>query len=141
MATTLTLWLDFNNWVSARPTSWLHAWYWRVLLLALGFTYTGMVVYSRILLGVHSINQVVLGVQMGAWTAFTLHFIAREPLINLADGLINAKERYTSNIKNIGINAWNFLVLAVLMECLNYGVALQFENPEKWTTNMKIQCD
>ena len=139
LATSLTVFLDFNAWASARPASRLHAWYWRILVLVIGLTYSGSVAYSRILLGVHSLNQVLLGLQLGAWTAFTLHFVVREPLDELVSGMIAGTA--TDRLRSIGLTTLSFFVLTLGMECINYAVVYQFENPEIWTTNMKIQCD
>ena len=34
--------------------------------------------YSRVILGVHSWNQVVFGWSLGIWIAFTLHFCVKD---------------------------------------------------------------
>ena len=39
--------------------------------------------YSRLFLGVHSLDQVFWGLQLGAWAALTFEFIVKEPLMSL----------------------------------------------------------
>ena len=39
--------------------------------------------YTRIVMGVHGINQVWYAFMLGAWFAGTTHFIIREPMLKL----------------------------------------------------------
>lgn len=58
MGLALTLWLDYNshqNWGK------LHSIYTRIGLLTLAMVYAFSIAYSRLFLGVHSINQVLWG--------------------------------------------------------------------------------
>ena len=59
------------------------AWVKRTLLvLALTFAWT--VAYSRIVLGMHSYNQIFFGMALGAWFAFSFHYIMYEKLMEHA---------------------------------------------------------
>ena len=49
----------------------------RISALFFGFS----VSYSRVFLGVHSLNQIFFGAQLGLWTAFTMHYVIREPFM------------------------------------------------------------
>lgn len=62
----------------------LGQWYWRMLftILALGLLFA--VSYTRIILGVDSVNGGIFGTLLGMWFAFSSHFIVRDPLIKLA---------------------------------------------------------
>ena len=37
--------------------------------------------YTRFVIGVHSLNQIVYGVSLGLWSGLTLHFLVRDHLI------------------------------------------------------------
>ena len=42
----------------------------------------GSVGFSRMILGVHSLDQVVYGWLIGVWFALTFHFCVHEPLLS-----------------------------------------------------------
>ena len=44
--------------------------------------------YSRMFIGVHSLDQVIFGCQIGIWFAFTANFIVKEPLLKWADKIL-----------------------------------------------------
>ena len=48
--------------------------------LSMALLFSLLVAYSRLLLGVHSIDQVIFGGLLGTWLAFSIHFLVREPL-------------------------------------------------------------
>ena len=76
----LTMWLDVNQYISENETV-LKAWYYRMLLL-LGVIVYGLTIgYSRVILGVHSWNQVVFGWSLGVWIAFTFHFCIKDHVV------------------------------------------------------------
>ena len=52
----LAIFLDFNYWVSTRPENKLRAWYWQLLILIVVLVFSGAIGYSRLFLGVHSLN-------------------------------------------------------------------------------------
>ena len=81
MGMALAIWLDYNSWVGQQAEHKLKDLPWRILLLAVALSFTGSIAYSRVFLGVHSLNQVFYGVQVGAWFALTAHFIVKEPLM------------------------------------------------------------
>ena len=43
--------------------------------------FTWSIAYSRMILGVHSLNQVIYGGSIGIWLALFVYFILREPLL------------------------------------------------------------
>ena len=57
------------------------------LILVFGLS----IAYSRLFVGVHSINQVLFGLQLGVWFALSAHFIAREAVISICDDLLNLR--------------------------------------------------
>jgi uncharacterized membrane protein required for colicin V production len=45
--------------------------------------------YSRILLGVHSLNQVLFGTILGIWFACTFHFVVRKKIVEYVNSISN----------------------------------------------------
>ena len=81
MAAATTIWLDVNDRYRNSPGSWMQPLWARLVLLAIAFTYTFTVGYSRIFLGMHTWNQLLFGWQLGLWLAVTFFFCYREPLM------------------------------------------------------------
>ena len=73
----MAIWLDYNGEAHRNPNLKLRAWYWRVLFFAIGVTASFTVAYSRLFLGVHSLNQVLFGALLGVWFALFAHFILK----------------------------------------------------------------
>ena len=98
LGSTLTVWLDLNQYVSQNE-SVLRAWYVRVILL-LGAILFGITIgYSRVILGVHSWNQVLFGWSLGVWLAFTLHFCVKDRIVENAWNLLHGEEtRFASMV-------------------------------------------
>lgn len=92
MGTTLGVWLDFNQWVCLQEGNRFGSFFARKLILFTLLLLVGALGYSRLFLGVHTLNQVLYGLSLGAWVALTMHCIVKEPLIELADELIAAKQ-------------------------------------------------
>ena len=85
----LALWLDYNTQARVPHSKTpLKEWYWRLLFFCSGVGFVIAIVYSRMFLGVHSINQVLFGSQLGVWFGITSHFIVREPFMTLSENLI-----------------------------------------------------
>ena len=64
-------------------------------MLLLCFTYWPMVVYDRIVLGKHTLNQVLLGSQIGFWCACFSHFCLRDFIYSHVTEIINGEARLT----------------------------------------------
>ena len=73
--------LDYNSEAIKNPDMKFAAWYWRLLSLVVGVAFASAIAYSRLFLGVHSLNQIFFGALLGAWFAFSAHFILRDSLI------------------------------------------------------------
>jgi membrane-associated phospholipid phosphatase len=70
MAMAGLIWLDYA--ASKTKPLWSKA---ITFILALAFPLS--IAYSRIVLGVHSFNQITYGLLLGAWIAGTMHFCVR----------------------------------------------------------------
>lgn len=69
------------------------AWYWRLLAIFVAFTFAGTIAYSRMFLGVHSLNQVLYGLSLGIWFAVTSEFMLRERFMSLIQNLIDVEDQ------------------------------------------------
>lgn len=135
---TLAFWLDYNT-RSRAPESkvLLKAWYWRALFLCLCLAFAYSIGYSRMFLGVHSINQVLFGQQLGAWYALSAHYILREPLIALCNDLTNLREQRLMYLLFVSLG---LLASIYALQILNEAVIASFENPAEWTTRISETC-
>jgi membrane-associated phospholipid phosphatase len=81
----LAVWLDYNQAVidgkidqsSKKAQMWM-----RVLLCVLAIAFGVSIGWSRFVLGAHSMNQIILGLLLGAWIALTIHFGAYHTFMN-----------------------------------------------------------
>ena len=92
MGVILSLLLDYNSVAIRDPALKCVQWYWRLLFTVLGMGFTAGIAYSRLFLGVHSLNQVFYGLLLGTWFAISCHFIARDKLLKLVQDLLEVKE-------------------------------------------------
>ena len=51
----------------------LSLWYSRIVMLVFTLFFIATIGLSRVILGVHSLDQVLFGFQLGAWLALTMH--------------------------------------------------------------------
>ena len=73
----LTIWFDYNSVALSSTDTWFRQGYSRLCFLGWGLVFAGAIVYSRLFLGVHSLNQVLFGSLLGIWFAITAHFLIR----------------------------------------------------------------
>ena len=132
----MTLWLDY---VSSSATSTARgSHYVKLLLLALALGFAGSIGYSRLFLGVHSLNQVLYGLSCGLWLAISAHFIAREPLIAIATELIEGRQ--TWKLSQLFLISTGLASLVMIIHIINYQVALKFQNPQEWSEMQVEKC-
>jgi hypothetical protein len=87
--------------------------------------------FSRMLLGVHSLNQVIFGFVIGVWAAFTFHFCIRKPI--------------TSHIKNLSDKTSQMMlitlvyILAVVIVCVSYEAVTPSIDPI-WSKHISEKC-
>ena len=55
--------------------------------------------FSRIVLGVHSINQVIFGLQLGVWLACTSHFCIKDRIYANFDRLVGDPSKASSSVE------------------------------------------
>ena len=105
-------------------------WYVRLAFFTLGTLFVGSICYSRLFLGVHSLNQLLYGVSMGMWFACCAHFFWKEPLDKLVKSLINGEE---TGLMKLGLYAFGLVTCFTVIDIIIYNVALGFENPASWS--------
>lgn len=80
MGIALLLWFDYNHTAQNQEGNLFNI-YVRVFFLIIAVTFGLTIGYSRLFLGVHSMNQILFGWLLGTWMAFTCHFIFRDKII------------------------------------------------------------
>ena len=104
-------------------------WYWRLFWLIVALTFAITIAYSRMFLGVHSLNQVIFGAMMGMWSAFTAHFYFKESLDKHIRHLIDATERVSNELWSLFNASFGLLLCSIIIQVITYEIMLNFENP------------
>ena len=76
IAIALIFWYDYNREFDGQRN--VQTIIWRTLGFIVAIAYGLSIGYSRVFLGVHSINQLFFGWSLGIWLAMTLHFCFRD---------------------------------------------------------------
>ena len=89
-------------------------------------------VFDRLFLGKHTLNQVFLGSQLGFLTALFLHFCVRDILFNH----IHTISRTPQNFHYVWRRTVDLLILQIVLfgivSIMMYIVAYSFEMPQDW---------
>ena len=100
------------------------------------------IVYDRILLGMHTLNQVVLGSQVGIWCALFTHFVLRDHVHRHISNL-TSKTNELTKAKAIKYAAWgSFCVLGAILVTVAVGMAMASAGrvEQEWLVNMQRTC-
>ena len=100
-------------------------------------TFGATIAYSRMFLGVHSLNQVCYGLSLGAWFACCIHFIFKDKIISLAQGLIDGKDDETNRLFWVSTG---LMIGAYAVQILNYEAVMEFQNPAEWSLSIAKKC-
>mmetsp|Transcript_41631 Transcript_41631/g.54835 ORF Transcript_41631/g.54835 Transcript_41631/m.54835 type:complete len:126 (+) Transcript_41631:421-798(+) len=123
MGVALMLWLDLKHLASHNT--------WLSIIWGIGtFVMPLLIGYSRLYLGVHSLNQVTFGLQLGAWCALTAHYLIREPLQNFTQRLIDGKEDRNVGVLSIAGSA--ALVFILFLQTVIFEIMKTVDNPKAW---------
>lgn len=111
-------------------------------MLLLVFTYWPMVVYDRIVLGKHTLNQVLLGSQIGFWCACFSHFCLRDFVYCHVTKIINGETRLAKEkALKYTLNAAKFVaVLFSFQVVVAYLGALFLRIDPTWLKNLVNTC-
>ena len=116
MGVSLIVWLDYNR-SAANINGILSSLPMRTLLLVAAVTFGLTIGYSRLFLGVHSMNQILFGFLLGIWMAFTLHFIFRDKVLENVQRLLDGDER---RYKRMLITFFIIMFITFALEILVY---------------------
>ena len=117
MGMSLTVWLDYNTTaIKDQDMKW-GAWYWRLVALGAQLIFAGTIAYSRMYLGVHSLNQVLYGLSLGLWFAITSEFLLRQRILKLIDEIINSTEK---KLLSLFLQSLMLLVAAFVLQIVNF---------------------
>ena len=64
--------------------------------LALAIFWAVTIPYTRFVMGVHSLDQIMFGSSLGVWSGLTMHFLVRDNLLKHVEKLINSSQEYTN---------------------------------------------
>ena len=64
--------------------------------LALAIFWAVTIPYTRFVMGVHSLDQIMFGSSLGVWSGLTMHFLVRDNLLRHVEKLINLSQEYTN---------------------------------------------
>jgi len=112
---------------------------WSFLFLGVAITFFGSILYARVYVGVHGINQAVFGSSLGMFLALYSHFLVREPLMGHIERILRSKQRLPLKyileaclISFIAVAANTFVFIK---DIKHFGPI-----PQEWITNLKNDC-
>ena len=111
-----------------------NAWYFtlpaKIVFGILAVTFGATIGYSRMFLGVHSLNQLIFGWSLGIWLAFTLEFIFKDSIIKNAEELLSQTNR---DYMQVIVNCGALMFFAFTLEIMNYiFIKDSINNKELW---------
>lgn len=88
---------------------------------------------SRLFVNKHTLDQVILGIQLGTWLALFVHFCLRDWLWDHIDRIASTSPAEVEKFPRLAINATLFFSLLYLFWCsLILGLDTYYETPQKW---------
>ena len=113
------------------------------LVTLLGLTFWIFNMYNRIFLGKHTLDQVILGSQLGIWLGFFSHFVLRDQIFKYITRLTFKIEEMTRK-RSIRYAAWgSFLFFLPILFTMIVGLTMNaIETVEQeWLINLRDRCD
>lgn len=105
----------------------------------------GTIAYSRFILGMHSLNQIVYGSLLGIWLAISFYFIIQERFITHATELVQDRVFHNRVLgkKFVSLALLAFVILSLMMtvEVTIYLLASTFFIPsDTWIVAITADC-
>jgi len=131
------MWFDYNSSVK-QSHSGLGSQLCRFFLLAVAIAFGFTVGYSRVFLGMHTMDQILFGWLLGVWFAFTFHFCSRTALTQNAQTLLDTT---ATEFAKYSIWCTVLFIAALTLEMVNYFIF----NPrivisETWVSLLVQNC-
>ena len=133
LAGVMVSWLDYNE---AFPQ---HSPLVRFSLGAVGLTFAFMVGYSRMVLGVHSLDQLAFGFALGIWVALTMHYIARPRIFESAESLYKQLPTKPNHARHL-LGSLGIYTGLYIFEIVVYLPTSNFVIPSIWSENLLNKC-
>eukprot|EP00347_Sterkiella_histriomuscorum_P008440 403345086 len=107
-------------------------------------SYPLIMAYDRLFMGVHTIDQIIFGLQLGYWLAFYFHFCYKKAIQVHVHRLL-ASDPWLSNRFMIGKYALNvtvfFFVFAMGSQILAFSYTYYtFKTPQEWIDRLASKC-
>lgn len=113
----------------------------RLLLFVVALAFGVSVAYSRFILGMHSLDQILFGILLGLWLAVSFHTIGYEALENHCKALwrdkyfvLDTKGKFT----RLSLITLAVFVVLLALEIMNYLTASSSTIPDVWVTNLNV---
>ena len=98
------------------------------------------VTFARLFLGKHTLNQLLLGNQLGIWQALFFHFCLRDLIFNhitsISSRNMNGKEFIAYGGTAAAVIAPLFGIMSIYMYILGATIAI----PQDWLQNLSTEC-
>ena len=118
---------DFKESLSCRNRNLIY-----VAAVALGVS----VGYSRLFLGVHSLNHVIYGGLLGAWIALTMHFVVKTALEAHLSDVLTLKDKRYSFLALVCLASFFLTYSAMIL----YTNSIEVNNLTEWSTRILAKC-
>lgn len=107
----------------------------------LTFSLTTLIAYARLYVMVHTINQIIYGVQLGLWLAFYFHY-------GLRTYILTHIENITVDYKDPQLRYSRYILISSVIAILAFGsqiityfiVDATFTPPQLWIDNIAVKC-
>jgi len=111
-------------------------------VLVMFFTYWPLVVFDRVVLGKHTMNQAVTGSLVGFWCAAFAHFCLRDMIFFHVNKLTNGKMQitYAEAIKYARTAIIIFLSMLITAVLVSYVNANRAHIEQNWLVNLTNTC-
>lgn len=97
--------------------------------------------FARLYVGVHSIDQIIYGWQLGIWLAYYFNFCLRDFIIHHITYLVVRSHQNKLNTKKYVV--WSSVVFIVVfsVQWIDYLIVEDtFVVPQEWIDNLALQC-
>ena len=135
MGRPLLLWLDYHD---QFKIGFLAHSFVKGTLLLLGLLFGLTIGYSRLFLGVHSLDQVLYGYLLGLWFTITWHYLVKNKLMFHVNTIILGRVKKYSVLYG-SVSA--LFAVTILLSMVNYAIVnATFVSPQSWTDEIIEKC-
>ena len=131
MAMAMTVWLDYANVLGVTNSR-------KIITFCLVILFSFSIGYSRLILGVHSLDQIIYGLSLGVWIAFTMQYCVRPDLDPHIKQLVSNKIK---QFKELFLA--NFIIVTLIIGGQMFDYAIMSGRvmiDDIWITNMESKC-